>query len=70
MATSEFDHFVGTRPVSDKHAFDIGALTAWLEKNLEGFAGPLTVEMFKGGQSNPTYKLLTPTQSSVVSPCR
>ena len=63
---SEFDHFIGTRPVSDKHAFDTAALTAWLEKNLEGFAGPLTVEMFKGGQSNPTYKLVTPGQSYVM----
>jgi aminoglycoside phosphotransferase (APT) family kinase protein len=63
---SDFDHFVGTRPVSEKHAFDIGALTAWLEQNLEGFAGPLAVEMFKGGQSNPTYKLVTPARSYVM----
>jgi len=63
---SQFDHFIGTRPVSDKHAFDIAALTAWLESNLEGFAGPLTVEMFKGGQSNPTYKLVTPQRSYVM----
>lgn len=63
---SNFDHFIGTRAVSDKHAFDTAALTAWLEKNLPGFAGPLTVEMFKGGQSNPTYKLVTPSQSYVM----
>jgi aminoglycoside phosphotransferase (APT) family kinase protein len=63
---TDFDHFIGTQAVSDKHAFDTAALTAWLEKNLEGFAGPLTVEMFKGGQSNPTYKLLTPGQSYVM----
>ncbi|MCO4094877.1 MAG: phosphotransferase family protein, partial [Acidovorax sp.] len=63
---SNFDHFVGTRPVSEQHAFDTGALTAWLEKNMEGFAGPLSVEMFKGGQSNPTYKLNTPTASYVM----
>jgi aminoglycoside phosphotransferase (APT) family kinase protein len=63
---TDFEHFIGTRPVSDKHAFDTAALTAWLEKNLEGFAGPLTVEMFKGGQSNPTYKLVTPRQSYVM----
>jgi aminoglycoside phosphotransferase (APT) family kinase protein len=25
-----------------------------------GYVGPLTVEQFKGGQSNPTYKLVTP----------
>ncbi|MRD48072.1 phosphotransferase [Caenimonas koreensis] len=63
---SQYDHFIGTRPVSDKHVFDIDALTAWLEKNLDGFRGPLTVEMFKGGQSNPTYKLLTPTRDYVM----
>jgi aminoglycoside phosphotransferase (APT) family kinase protein len=63
---TDFEHFIGTRPVSGKHAFDTAALTAWLEKNLEGFAGPLTVEMFKGGQSNPTYKLVTPRQSYVM----
>lgn len=63
---SNFDHFVGTSAVSDHHAFDVAALTDWLEKNLAGFRGPLTVEMFKGGQSNPTYKLLTPSQSYVM----
>ena len=63
---SDFDHFIGTGPVSGKHAFDVGALTAWLAQHLEGFAGPLTVEMFKGGQSNPTYKLITPQRSYVM----
>ena len=63
---SEFDHFLGTRPVSEQHAVDLGALTAWLDRNLTGFAGPLSVEMFKGGQSNPTYKLNTPTKSYVM----
>jgi aminoglycoside phosphotransferase (APT) family kinase protein len=61
-----YEHFVGTRAVSDKHAFDVAALTAWLAQNLEGFRGPLTVEMFKGGQSNPTYKLLTPQRNYVM----
>ena len=63
---SNFDHFVGTRPVSEQHAFDAGALSAWLQQHLPGFTGPLTVEMFKGGQSNPTYKLVTPGQSYVM----
>ncbi len=63
---SEFDHFLGTRPVSDQHAFDVGALSAWLEKNLPGYVGPMDVEMFKGGQSNPTYKLITPGKSYVM----
>jgi aminoglycoside phosphotransferase (APT) family kinase protein len=63
---SDFDHFVGTRAVSQAHAFDVAALSVWLDKNLEGFAGPLTVEAFKGGQSNPTYKLNTPSRSYVM----
>jgi aminoglycoside phosphotransferase (APT) family kinase protein len=63
---SDFDHFVGTRAVSEKHQFDTAALAAWLQQNLPGFEGPLTVEMFKGGQSNPTYKLITPKQSYVM----
>ena len=63
---SQFDHFVGTRPVSEQHAFDTQALAAWLQQHLPGFAGPLSVEMFKGGQSNPTYKLITPGTSYVM----
>ncbi len=57
------DHFLGTKPLSGTHAFDIDALQAHLQQHLPGFAGPLTVEQFKGGQSNPTYKLVTPQAS-------
>ena len=63
---SNYDHFIGTRPVSDQHAFDTDTLTAWLKQNLDGFSGPLQLEMFKGGQSNPTYKLITPARSYVM----
>ena len=63
---SDFDHFTGTQAVSAQQAFDVTALSAWLERNLDGFCGPATVESFKGGQSNPTYKLSTPTQSYVI----
>ena len=61
-----FDHFVGTREVTAQHAFNVAALTSYLDQNLSGFAGPLSVEIFKGGQSNPTYKLITPSQSYVM----
>jgi aminoglycoside phosphotransferase (APT) family kinase protein len=47
-------------------AFRIEQLVSWLETNLEGFSGPLTVRKFEGGQSNPTYKLDTPTRSYVM----
>jgi aminoglycoside phosphotransferase (APT) family kinase protein len=56
----------GTKPVAESHQFDTAALQAWLQDRLEGFKGPLTVEQFKGGQSNPTYKLITPTRSYVM----
>ncbi|CAN5841032.1 phosphotransferase [soil metagenome] len=56
----------GTKPVSEQHAFDTAALQAFLQAGLEGFEGPLTVEQFKGGQSNPTYKLITPSRSYVM----
>jgi len=46
--------------------FDTAALTAWLQDHLPGFAGPLKLETFQGGQSNPTFKLVTPTHSYVM----
>jgi aminoglycoside phosphotransferase (APT) family kinase protein len=63
---NNFDHFVGTRAVSSAHAFDTDALIAYLNQHLDGFNAPLTVEIFKGGQSNPTYKLITPSKSYVM----
>ncbi|MEX1168262.1 MAG: phosphotransferase family protein [Hydrogenophaga sp.] len=58
--------FTGTRPVAEQHRFDTEALSAWLATHVGGFAGPLEVEMFKGGQSNPTYKLITPQRAYVM----
>jgi aminoglycoside phosphotransferase (APT) family kinase protein len=60
------EQFTGTRPVSNAQAFDVASLTAWLESKLPGFAGPVTVEQFKGGQSNPTFKLITPSATYVM----
>ncbi len=58
--------FVGTKPVSGRHQFDAPSLAAWLAANVSGFEGPLAVSQFKGGQSNPTYKLDTPFKSYVM----
>jgi aminoglycoside phosphotransferase (APT) family kinase protein len=63
---TDFDHFVGTRPVSEAQSFDVSALHQWLTIHLPGFEGPLSVESFKGGQSNPTYKLITPGKCYVM----
>ena len=57
---------VGTSAVRDAHRFDVARLARWMEENVFGFAGPLTVEQFKGGQSNPTYKLITPARDYVL----
>jgi aminoglycoside phosphotransferase (APT) family kinase protein len=56
----------GTRPVAEQHRFDTAALETYLRQHLPGFEGPLSVEQFKGGQSNPTYKLTTPARSYVM----
>ena len=48
------------------HQFDERRLEDWLAANLDGFAGPMTVAEFKGGQSNPTYRLTTPGASYVL----
>jgi aminoglycoside phosphotransferase (APT) family kinase protein len=41
------------------HPLDLPAesLANYLEANIEGFRGPLTATKFKGGQSNPTYRI-------------
>ncbi len=63
---SNFDHFIGTRAVTAAQAFDTEALGVYLKQHLDGFNGPLEVEIFKGGQSNPTYKLITLGASYVM----
>ena len=60
------DTYSGTKPVSAQHQIDLQALARYLEAHLPGFAGPLQAELFKGGQSNPTYKLSTPSRSYVM----
>src|SRR6266853_1603909 len=63
---SEYDAFVGTRPVAAAHAFDVGALERYLRSNIPGFEGPIDVAQFKGGQSNPTFVLRAPARSYVL----
>lgn len=47
----------GVREVRAAHRFDERRLEAYLTSHLAGFRAPLTVRQFKGGQSNPTYRL-------------
>jgi aminoglycoside phosphotransferase (APT) family kinase protein len=54
------DSFTGTGAVQERQRFDAGALDAYLRERVAGYRGPLEVEQFKGGQSNPTFLLKTP----------
>lgn len=47
----------GTREVSSEHQINTGPLEDYLKEHVEGYAGPLSIKQFKGGQSNPTYLL-------------
>ena len=47
--------FLGTKPMEERHRFDPRALEPYLRRHIQGFSGPLAVEQFRGGQSNPTY---------------
>lgn len=58
--------FKGVKPVEERHRLNEAALDAWLKANVEGYAGPLTMNQFKGGQSNPTYQLVTPSRKYVL----
>jgi len=56
----------GTTAVRAAHRFDSVCLDRWMQRNVPGYRGPLSVEQFRGGQSNPTYKLTTPTACFVL----
>jgi aminoglycoside phosphotransferase (APT) family kinase protein len=49
--------FVGTMEVQERHRFDVSPLEQYMSNHVAGFVGPLKVEQFRGGQSNPTYRL-------------
>lgn len=56
----------GTIEVRNAHRFDPALLEEWLQREVEGYSGPLRIEQFRGGQSNPTYKLVTPNRTYVL----
>ena len=51
------EEFIGTMPVQERHRFDVAGLERYLRQHVAGFSGNLEVEQFKGGQSNPTFRL-------------
>ncbi|WP_294213339.1 phosphotransferase family protein [uncultured Sphingomonas sp.] len=66
MSIDHQQAFDGTGAIRTGHGFDVAALDAWLTANVPGYAGPLSVKQFNGGQSNPTYRLDTPGADYVL----
>jgi len=58
--------FSGTGAMRPGQEIDARRLEAWLSAHMDGFAGPLEVAQFKGGQSNPTYKLTASSGAYVL----
>src|SRR6202163_2746469 len=58
--------FSGTKEAAGALRLDAARLETYLSAYVKGFAGPLTVKQFKGGQSNPTYLLETPARRYVL----
>lgn len=58
--------FTGTAPAEGADRLDEARLTAWFEAHVAGFKGPLSVAKFKGGQSNPTYRIDAPSGPYVL----
>lgn len=60
------DTVIGTMDVPEKDQLDRAALDQWMQAHVEGYAGPMDMSKFKGGQSNPTYRIDTPDRSYVL----
>lgn len=52
--------------VREGHRFDEQVLERYLQETIADYAGPLQVKQFEGGQSNPTFKLITPNKTYVM----
>jgi len=57
---------VGTRKIAAGYAIDVERLQDYMWSHVAGFSGPLTVSQFKGGQSNPTYLVESPSGKYVL----
>src|SRR5258708_3881841 len=60
------EEFGGTKPVEARHRIDEAKLSGWMSANVAGYAAPLSLLQFKGGQSNPTYQVETAAASYVL----
>ncbi len=56
----------GVVDVAAKDRIDLDRLAEWMSAHVDGFQGPLAYAKFAGGQSNPTYRLHTPSRAYVL----
>ena len=66
MSSPPAADFTGLGETPDHLKFDEGALDAYMRAHIDGYEGPLSVQKFKGGQSNPTYLITTPGKKYVL----
>ncbi|MDG2060783.1 MAG: phosphotransferase family protein [SAR86 cluster bacterium] len=66
MLSKDQDQQTGTMEVLEKHKIDVSAIEGCMKENIDGFKGPIFLEEFKGGQSNPTYKITSQDKSYVL----
>lgn len=66
LAASPVIDAVQNEPPRATDDLDAVRLAAWMTNAVEGFAGPLEILRFAGGQSNPTYQLRTPARRYVL----
>ena len=65
MSTRQ-EQFSGTGDIRKGQEIEPGPLEDYMRSHVEGFNGPLTIRQFRGGQSNPTYLLESPSGRYVL----
>jgi aminoglycoside phosphotransferase (APT) family kinase protein len=55
-----FEQFIGTKPVEERHRIEVASLEKFLNFKI------LQIDQFKGGQSNPTYRISAADQKRYV----
>ena len=58
--------FSGTKEVAENLKFNELGLQAWVDANISSAGKIIEIAQFKGGQSNPTYKITTENQKFVL----
>ena len=58
--------FSGTKSIDDRLKFNLEGLKTYFSENLKEFGNINSVVQFKGGQSNPTYKVSTQKRELVL----